>query len=313
MVNKPCFSCFDEFLQNPSRLVIVLTCACLLISSISCSIRKYVLYTKKPPEHIARSTFARERLMVMSPDSVHDTTWKQDVKHRLRYDYSLGGICCQLEGDPFDWSQRAVVFVTTMIVSLMVSLLFFQPKEPDCREVCSPPVDELGQFLEDEPLVCEEVCVDPPKKGILVPVFSALISTPIVFGLGWLFAWLRKPVVEAVEPDGVQLKQLMKRIANAKRGVVNVVDLAQKQISDKAEGVKAAVADKADDVKKAVDDMVSRHLQPNCLAADRLAFGSFVRSFVSLPLSANPKALKDQGWFQVFASRMSASRLQNAF
>jgi hypothetical protein len=223
-MNKPCFSCLDDFLKNPAGIIVVSVCGFLLLCTLGISVFRYVKYSKRDPEDIETSRFAGDRKAVMSPDAVHETSWQDDVKHRLRYDYSMGGICCHLDGDPFDWSQRAVVFVTTLIISLMVSLMFFSPPEPDCKDVCEPPKDELGQFLEDEPLICEEVCVDPPAKGIYVSIVSALISTPIVMGLGYLFTWLRKPVVEAVEPDGVKLKELLKRIADAKRNLVKVVE-----------------------------------------------------------------------------------------
>jgi hypothetical protein len=209
---------------------VVSVCACLLISTLGISVFRYSRYSRRDPEDIERSRFAADRKAVMSPDAVHPTTWQHDVKHRLRHDYSMGGIFCQLDGDPFDWSQRAVVFVTTLIISLMVSIMFFSTPEPDCRTECEPPKDEFGQFLENEPVVCETVCVEPDKKGAYVSIVSALITTPLVFGLVSGFTWLRKPVVEVIEPDGVKLKQVINRVRKAKKEMVSVVQTGAERI-----------------------------------------------------------------------------------
>jgi hypothetical protein len=109
-----------------------------------------------------------------------------------------------------------MVFVTTLIISLMVSLMFFQDptKEgvPGCTEVCN-------QQVEGGPVACETVCVEPPKAGIWVSVVSALITTPIVFGLTYLFTWLRKPIIKAVEPKRKGLGEVAKNWMAAKKGI----------------------------------------------------------------------------------------------
>ena len=58
-----------------------------------------------------------------APHRVHETSLREDLVHRLRHDYMCGGICSTIKGDPFDSSQRFVVFVTTLTVSLMVRFM----------------------------------------------------------------------------------------------------------------------------------------------------------------------------------------------
>ena len=111
-------------------------------------------------------------------------------------------------------AQRAMVFVTTLIISLMVSLMFFQDPTkqgtPDCTQECT-------QMEEGGPEVCEEICTEPAqaKKGPLISIVSALVTTPIVFGLTYLFKWLRKPIVEAVE-ESAEKRSLGKILKSAR-------------------------------------------------------------------------------------------------
>ena len=107
-----------------------------------------------------------------------------------------------------------MVFVTTLIISLMVSLMFFQDPTkqgtPDCTQECT-------QMEEGGPEVCEEICTEPAqaKKGPLISIVSALVTTPIVFGLTYLFTWLRKPIVEAVE-ESAEKRSLGKILKSAR-------------------------------------------------------------------------------------------------
>ena len=96
--NPPCFSCWDEFWANPAAIIVVATCLGLLLFSCSCAFKNYYQYSRLSPDEIAASKFALTRITVMSPKTVHETTMKEDVVHRLRHDYICGGICCQLPG-----------------------------------------------------------------------------------------------------------------------------------------------------------------------------------------------------------------------
>lgn len=214
MMNKPCFSCIDEFLMNPAGIIVVVTCIFFLCCTVLTSFYRYYTYSDKEWAEIQAMEFATERARVLSPDNEHPTTLRQDIVHRFRHDYDCGGMFCQLPGDPFDWSQRAMVFTTTVIVSLTVSLMFFQDPTnavPDCTEVCT-------QQMENGPTVCETTCVEPPRNGLWISVVSALISTPTVFGLTHLFAWLHKPIISAIEPKKKSLVEIAKNISAAKNG-----------------------------------------------------------------------------------------------
>jgi hypothetical protein len=204
--NKPCFSCLDQLWSNPAGLFVTFTAGALLIFVFIVGIARYVRFSRFTPKEILAMKFAAERVKVMSPDEDYMSSCSEDIAHRIRHDYSCGGILCQIPGDPFDWSQRFLVFHTTLIMSLFVSLLLFRPpEEGECVEECT-------QLDEDGPMTCEMVCNEPEKNGIYVSVVSALISTPIVMGLGMLFKWLRKPVVGAIEPETVSVMDALKVI-----------------------------------------------------------------------------------------------------
>ena len=104
-----------------------------------------------------------------------------------------------------------MVFITTLIATLLISLMLYNPGISDCIEVCAQPVPE-------EPTVCEMVCEKQIKQsGLLVTLTSAAMTTPIVIVLGKLFEWLRKPVIKAIEPkEGVGMLDILKRINKAK-------------------------------------------------------------------------------------------------
>ena len=206
--NKPCFSCLDQLWSNPAGLFVVISCGSLLIFVFVIGVARYVRFSHYTPKEILAMKFAIERVKVMSPDEDYMSSCSEDISHRIRHDYSCGGIFCQIPGDPFDWSQRFLVFHTTLIMSLCVSLLLFRPNagEPECKEECT-------QLTEDAPLECEMVCNEVEKNGIYVSVVSAMISTPIVVLLGILFTWLRKPVVGAIEPEKVSILSAVKVVA----------------------------------------------------------------------------------------------------
>lgn len=73
-----------------------------------------------PSDEIHASNFAEDRKRALASNLDQNTTFAEDLGHRLRHDYALGGICCGLKGDPFNWAQRATVMTSTMIVSLSV-------------------------------------------------------------------------------------------------------------------------------------------------------------------------------------------------
>jgi hypothetical protein len=260
-VNKPCFSCLDQLWSNPAGLLVTITCGGILIFVFIVGIARYVHFSRYTPKEILAMKFADERRKVMSPDEDYMSTCTEDIAHRIRHDYSCGGILCQIPGDPFDWSQRFLVFHTTLIMSLFVSLLLFRPPaEGECVEQCT-------QMDPEGPRECETVCNEPEKNGIYVSVVSALISTPIVVGLGYLFAWLRKPVVGAIEPDTVSVGDAIKVLLccfDSKK-----TSLGSKFVEKMERGVKyAADADDEQETRAAG----GRNKSSNVLIVDANAF-----------------------------------------
>jgi hypothetical protein len=140
-----------------------------------------------------------------------------------------------------------MVFVTTLIISLMVSLMFFQDPTkqgtPDCTQECT-------QMEEGGPEVCEEICTEPAqaKKGPLISIVSALVTTPIVFGLTYLFKWLRKPIVEAVE-ESAEKRSLAKILKSARA--------AKKKAFESISGVKVKQQRPGEEEE---DDFEAEHL-----------------------------------------------------
>ena len=176
--NDPCFSCLDQLWSNPAGLVVTFACGAVLVISFGVSLFRYIRFSSYSPREILAMKFAEQRVKIMSPDEEFMSSLQEDIAHRLRHDYPCGGILCQIPGDPFDWSQRVLVFHTTLILSLMVSLWLFRPVdgEPQCVEECT-------QMRAEDPLECELVCQENPTNGLYVSVVSACISTPMVIGL----------------------------------------------------------------------------------------------------------------------------------
>lgn len=194
--NEPCFSCLSEFLQNPWGIVVVLTGFALLICAATGTACTHYRYSHRLPDEIALTKFAQARKRVTARDKNVETTLVEDVCHRLRHDFSYGGILCQLPGDPFDRFQRALLLVATLLVTLMVSLMFFQPdaeSDPACVETCEQQ-DSAGEE------VCTTVCTEPEKDGILISLATAVISLPMSVAITKTLQWLRRPIIVAVEP-----------------------------------------------------------------------------------------------------------------
>lgn len=194
--NEPCFSCINDFLQNPWGIAIVLSGLVALLCISTITLCKFYRYSHRRPDQIAESKFAHARKEVLASDKKHKTSLTADVIHKLRHDFHWGGIICQLPGDPFDWSQRALMMVTMLLVNLMVSLMFFQPdtdSDPACTEQC----EQQTKTAEE---VCTTVCNEPEKSGLLISVATAVISVPLTMAVDKALQWLRKPILVAVEP-----------------------------------------------------------------------------------------------------------------
>ena len=192
--NPPCFSCLSDFLANPFGMAVVIAGFVLLCVTSIGAFCRYYKYSQESPDHIAVSKFAEHRKKVLARDSEHKTSVLHDVEHRLRFDWDVGGIFCPIKGDPFDRCQRAMLFVVTMLVTLMVSLMFFQPEgEAACTMDCD-------QAEDGQETVCVEVCEESPDGGPMVAVVTAVISMPLVMGTTKALTWLRRPILQAVEP-----------------------------------------------------------------------------------------------------------------
>ena len=95
--------------------------------------------------------------------------------------------CYDCNSDPFDCSQRAFVFMATLVISLTVSLFLFRSPKPECSEVCTQQ-DQTGQTE------CEVVCEDSATDGLYATVVSAASK---IHRHSSLTAAIRQPNVSA--------------------------------------------------------------------------------------------------------------------
>ena len=187
--NTPCYDCWEQFVNNPYALLM-----CSVLGGILCcnSIVAFVRFYKHynlPPEQILSSKYVQAKQRVMLPDAKIQTTIREDCSYWIRVKTSAGGICCPVQGDPFDNTQRMLVFVATGIVSMTVSIYLFQPpgKDPECVLTCE-------QQNADQEAECKEKCSAPTQDVVAAMLLSAVITTPIIITLGMLFSWLHSPV-----------------------------------------------------------------------------------------------------------------------
>jgi len=170
----------SAFWGNPAGIIVVSVCAVALLVSCAAACRNYGRYAKLDPQLINDSAFAAERRSVLAADKTTETSLPTDVVHRLRHDFLCGGIMWMIPGHPFDWSQRLLVFVTTLIVSLLVSMMLFAPGKPDCTEVCN-------QDTATSDVQCSLVCVEVKQSGLSVTLVSSAVTLPVIMGLTQLF------------------------------------------------------------------------------------------------------------------------------
>eukprot|EP01043_Picozoa_sp_COSAG02_P045430 COSAG02_NODE_4149_length_5710_cov_6.668330_6_plen_632_part_00 len=193
--NEPCFSCLSDFLSNPAGIIVVLTGLVLLVCTAMGTLCKHYQYSHRLPDQIALSKFAQAQKRVTARDADVKTSLVEDVKHKLQHDWMCGGILCPLPSDPFDWCQRGLLLVTTLLVNLMTSLMFFQPEDDEsaCVKTCE-------QQTHSEEEVCTTVCNEPEKDGIWISLVTAVISIPATVAITKALRWLHTPVIAAVEP-----------------------------------------------------------------------------------------------------------------
>lgn len=140
-----------------------------------------------------QTDFAYQRRRVLASDQKEPATEWEGLKHRLRHEYTFGGLLFALQGDPYDRWQRACLISTSVIVNICVSLFvpgrgFSNPLDgPQCNETMN-----IG-------LACDRGA-EPVMSGTAHVVATTLISAVVVYPLSSAFVWLRNPIVRAVEP-----------------------------------------------------------------------------------------------------------------
>ena len=189
-----------EWLSNPAGAIVSLSV--LAVSILTCihSMRQYrrIQYRIEHPDHITRyhhnwDSFAQQRMMSEAKHTHVARKWA--IKMQL--EYQLGAMFCGHDGDPYHPSQRFVVFMMAMMVSLVINILFFESEEPVCttQSVCTKTC--IGDYcsndtcVENTTVVCEE---EDLGNGYLTSVLCALIGLPIVGSMHIVFGCLRRPL-----------------------------------------------------------------------------------------------------------------------
>ena len=146
-------------------------------------------------------------------------TLLQRVITNLRLNWTLGSMFCPLDGDPYNRSQRMLVILCTMMLSLSVSVAFFKP-QTNTRQVCEGQVDPTTGYERNctadwgdsasectcktfdcasENCDCSECyaiaaclrigCQIIEPNGFKASVVIILITMPLAFTMNRLFTW----------------------------------------------------------------------------------------------------------------------------
>lgn len=189
-----------EWLANPAGAIISMVVLGISIVTCAYSMHKYVRMTKRVKDPVHMSHFHKRT------DAFAEKRLKADAQHvpllhrwavRLQQQYQLGAMCCGHEGDPYPPSQRFMVFMMALLVSLFINILFFESEEPVCTRqtlcntTCYGDICRNDTCVETDELVCVE---DDLGNGFLASVISALIGLPVVGSLHIAFSWVRKPL-----------------------------------------------------------------------------------------------------------------------
>lgn len=156
----------------------------------------------------------------------------------LRWGCQLCTTAAPHKGDPYLRSQRILVFVNALLVSLVCSILFFDVPgdDPECctcmldawtnASICglnastwtqgNKSCSELGVKIGDQH--CDDG--EEADNGPLAAVFCALLSLPIVATMHLSFRWVRRPLERFIMVKVLQHEQ--RNIV-----VVGAIDLAQ--------------------------------------------------------------------------------------
>jgi hypothetical protein len=168
----------------------VLVMGMILVAITMAVVRRYSAYVSKPPQDIVQSEFGLVQRRVLSkevPTGICD-----GVVHNVRTTMGCTSIFCGEKGDPYDSSQRTMVLHISLIVSLLVSMLLFNPGEAECKEVCD-------QAAQNGSVTCRQNCGEPQTSGLYATLLTAAITVPVTFTVEYFFKVLHAPVIGAVK------------------------------------------------------------------------------------------------------------------
>eukprot|EP01047_Picozoa_sp_COSAG01_P058892 COSAG01_NODE_6998_length_3398_cov_19.689603_2_plen_493_part_01 len=181
----------EWIMNNPVSAITAFSTLLLSIMTTIQSLRVYkALLAEVSDEQLRReqyeyrtSEFAMKRQQLDK-----DVSWFFTSAIKLRSEWPLGAFLCGYPGDPYLKSQRLLVLWASILVSMVLSVIFFIMPNPNCYNECPDETYNGGDSSCAEK--CDEDCAG---NGFLASILSAVVSIPVVGTLNIMFAWLRRP------------------------------------------------------------------------------------------------------------------------
>ena len=156
-----------------------------------------------------------------------NVSWCSRAPVRLRTRWLGGSVICPVKGDPWLRSQRLFVILAQVLISMALSIQFYQSDLEACPETCanntemtkgtmanSSTVDSLFVSTKSD-CQCKTAECECLPNGLKASLLTAAIALPIIGLLNISFGLLRKPLARDLRAKSGEQWEYLQRQHNA--------------------------------------------------------------------------------------------------
>jgi hypothetical protein len=194
-----------QLYKNPAGMAVVLVMLLVATLACCCGIHDYRQVNKTVTEladprreefESRASYFARQRSLLDDPS----VPWSSKVGGRLQTGWLAAAAICPIRGDPWRRPQRAFTVLMHVLLTMTLSIMFYQSDLPECPDTCDTNV--MNSSTE---CACKTVDCECLPNGLQASLLTAALVLPVIAVLNLSFAVLRRPLVHDMASKTGQL------------------------------------------------------------------------------------------------------------
>jgi hypothetical protein len=194
-----------QLYKNLAGMAVVLVMLLVATLACCCGIHDYRQVNKTVTEladprreefESKASYFARQRSLLDDPS----VPWSYKVGGRLQTGWLAAAAICPVRGDPWRRPQRAFTVLMHVLLTMTLSIMFYQSDLPECPDTCDTNV--MNSSTE---CACKTVDCECLPNRLQASLLTAALVLPVIALLNLSFAVLRRPLVHDMASKTGQL------------------------------------------------------------------------------------------------------------